>query len=64
LLRKTDIHVDRQWVSKVLFGRKAEWNSVSEAIPAASNPKVLLKLVCEMNEYFYPSHPIGHYPYL
>ena len=64
LLRKTDINADKQWASGFLFGRKLEWNSIAEAIPVASNPKRLLELVKEMNEYFYPSHPIGHYPYL
>jgi len=64
LLRKTDEYADKQWMSKVLFGRKQEWKNVAKAIPLASNPKKLLELVREMNEYFYPSHPVGHYPYL
>jgi len=51
------------WTSGMLFG-KSTWNSVLNQIPASSNPNNLLSMVQQMNNYFYPSHPIGHYPYL
>jgi len=52
------------WTSKKLFGRSASWRSVLNQIPASNNPNELLFMVKQMNNYFYPSHPIGHYPYL
>lgn len=64
LLRRTSDKLDTQWTSKILFGRNQYWFKVMKAIPLASNPEQLLDLVKSMNEYFYPSHPIGHYPYL
>jgi len=64
LLRRISNDFDNQWGSSVLFGRNRRWLQVANSIPIASNPRKLLDLVKEMNEYFYPSHPIGHYPYL
>jgi hypothetical protein len=64
LLRRTISERDSQWSSRVLFGRSRNWTRVMDAIPIASDPKRLLKLVESMNECFYPSHPKGHYPYL
>jgi len=51
------------WVSGKLFGRSA-WKSVLNQIPVSKDPEDLISKVQEMKEYFYPSHPIGHYPYL
>jgi len=52
------------WASRMLFGKSASWCSVLNQIPASSNPNNLLSMVQQMNNYFYPSHPIRHYPYL
>ena len=51
------------WTSGRLFG-KSTWISVLNQIPTSSNPINLLSMVQQMNSSFYPSHPIGHYPYL
>jgi hypothetical protein len=52
------------WASGKLFGKSPTWTSVLNQIPVSSNPNNLLFIVQEMNDYFYPSHPIRHYPYL
>lgn len=52
------------WVSKKMFGKRSDWFNVLTQIPVSENPDMLLSRVAEMCEYFYPSHPEGHYPYL
>jgi len=52
------------WTSRMLFGRSTSWNNVLNQIPASNNPNNLLSMVQQMSDYFYPSHPRGHYPYL
>ena len=52
------------WTSNVLFGRSTAWRNVLDQIPVSQNPNNLLLMVQQMRNYFYPSHPIGHYPYL
>ena len=52
------------WTSRVLFGRSPKWRNVLNQIPVSNNPNNLLLKVQQMKEYFYPSHPKGHYPYL
>lgn len=52
------------WISRMLFGRSNSWMNVFKEIPVANDPAHLLSMVDQMNDYFYPSHPIGHYPYL
>jgi len=52
------------WTSGKLFGRSASWRSVLNQISASSNTNNLFSLVQQISNYFYPSHPIGHYPYL
>ena len=52
------------WTSGRLFGRSASWHSVLNQIPASSSTNNLLSMVQQMSNYFYPSHPIKHYPYL
>jgi len=52
------------WTSKMLFGRSNDWMQVLNQIPASNDPNNLLLKVREMGEYFYPSHPKGHYPHL
>jgi hypothetical protein len=64
LFRKADAGLDKQWSSSVLFGRTQGWLNLLAQIPVASDPDRLREHVISMNEYFYPSHPIGHYPYL
>lgn len=73
VLRKltNDIPVNPQWKkwynswkSRMLFGRSSLWNRVLNQIPVSTNPNNLLSMVQQMTDYFYPSHPIGHYPYL
>lgn len=52
------------WTSRFLFGRSREWIIVLNQIPTTNDPDKLLSMVHQMNDYFYPAHPIGHYPYL
>lgn len=52
------------WTSRMLFGRSPKWSIVLRQIPTSSNSNNLLSMVQQMSNYFYPSHPIGHYPYL
>lgn len=52
------------WLSKKLFDRSKSWMNVFKSIPMVNNPNNLLSMVEQMRYYFYPSHPIGHYPYL
>jgi|GEM_PF-3188402 organic radical activating enzyme len=52
------------WTSRVLFGKNAKWSSVLNKIPPFKNPGKILSMVRQMNDYFYPSHPKEHYPYL
>ena len=52
------------WTSRMLFGRSRAWMNVFNSIPVSNNPNNLLSLTRQMRNYFYPSHPIGHYPYL
>ena len=52
------------WTSRMLFGRSPKWNNVLRQIPTSNDPDNLILMVQQMNNYFYPSHPIGHYPYL
>ena len=51
------------WTSKWLFG-SPRWKNILNQIPASNNPRNLLLMVKQMSNYFYPSHPKGHYPYL
>lgn len=64
ILRKSDNNLDPQWCNRLLFNRYPHWRLVADKIPTANNPDIFLKSVKDMNNYFYPSHPIGHYPYL
>ncbi|MGQ4894604.1 MAG: 4Fe-4S cluster-binding domain-containing protein [Candidatus Njordarchaeia archaeon] len=62
LLRKLSDDPNPQWFA--LFRRYNQWLQVLNQIPVAMNANNLLSIVQQMNNYFYPSHPIGHYPYL
>ena len=62
LLRKTGERPNNQWLA--LFRRHARWLKVMHEIPISKDPGRLLLLVKQMQEHFYPSHPLGHYPYL
>jgi len=62
LLRRLSRTLDRQWGA--LFHRHRHWQQVLNQIPVAQNPQLLLAQIKQMNAYFYPSHPQGHYPYL
>ena len=67
VLRRSSNQLDKQWLGllKTRGGEiKREWLKVLEHIPIARNPNRLKNLVREMNKWFYPSHPKGHYPYL
>lgn len=52
------------YLPNCLFGKNQKWRQVVENIPLALNPEQLIDSVKSMGEYFYPSHPKGHYPYL
>jgi len=62
VLRRLNNNPDRQWLA--LFKRNKNWLNVLNQIPVSSNPDNLLQLIQQMRDVFYPSHPIGHYPYL
>jgi len=62
ILRRLNNNLDPQW--SALFKRNKNWLNVLNKIPVSSNPDDLLQLIQQMREVFYPSHPIGHYPYL
>lgn len=59
LLLRTSKELDQKW--KGLFSK---YPNVINQIPISKDPNRLLGKVKEMQEYFYPSHPKGHYPYL
>jgi len=52
------------WTSRMLFGKSDRWRDILNQIPTSNNPNNLLLMVQQMNDYFYPSHPLGHYPHL
>jgi len=62
ILRRMSDSPDPQWYA--LFKRHASWLDVLDEIPVASDTSQLLDAVKDMGSYFYPSHPIGHYPHL
>ena len=67
ILRRLDDQLDPQWIGlckqkKNIINRK--WLNLLKNIPLAHNPSELKKLIEEMKEWFYPTHPKGHYPYL
>jgi organic radical activating enzyme len=66
LLRKTSQELDRQWgaLTRGPKGIIPERVTLLNSVPLSKDPQALLDKVNEMSEYFYPTHPSGHYPYL
>jgi len=66
LVRKTSQEIDRQWgaLTRGRNGPISGWVAVLAGIPLSKDPEALLEKVREMQDYVYPSHPAGHYPYL
>jgi len=62
LLRRTKDTCDPQW--HALFRRNDGWLGVLNQIPVSNRADQLLDEIRNMRDYLYPSHPMGHYPYL